>query len=44
MPEYDLFEEESKGGMTIIMATHNYPLIEDRIQNFIELNNGQLVS
>ena len=40
----DLFEEESKGGMTIIMATHNYPLIEDRIQNFIELNNGQLVS
>ena len=40
----DLFEEESKGGMTVIMATHNYPLIEDRIQNFIELNNGQLVS
>ena len=40
----DLFEEESKEGMTVIMATHNYPLIEDRIQNFIELNNGKLVS
>ena len=40
----DLLEEESKTGVTVIMATHNYPLIENRIQHFIELNNGQLIS
>tara|TARA_B100000427_G_scaffold313993_1_gene306787 strand:+ start:13 stop:663 length:651 start_codon:yes stop_codon:yes gene_type:complete len=40
----DLLEAESKSGTTIIMATHNYPLIENRIKHFIELNNGKLVS
>mgnify|MGYP001384907619 FL=1 len=40
----DLLESESKSGTTIIMATHNYPLIENRIKHFIELNNGKLVS
>ena len=40
----DLLEQESKNGTTIIMATHNYPLIENRIKNFIELNNGKVVS
>ena len=40
----DLLEAESKLGTTIIMATHNYPLIENRIEHFIELNNGKVVS
>ena len=40
----DLLEEESKSDVTVIMATHNYPLIENRIQHFIELNNGKLIS
>ena len=40
----DLLEKESKLGTTIIMATHNYPLIEDRIKNFIEINNGRMIS
>ena len=40
----DLLESESKLGTTIIMATHNYPLIENRIKHFIELNNGKVVS
>ncbi len=40
----DLLEKESKSGVTVIMATHNYPLIENRIQHFIELNNGKLIS
>ena len=40
----DLLEEESKLGTTIIMATHNYPLIENRIEHFIELNDGRTIS
>ena len=40
----DLLENESSKGTTIIMATHNYPLIENRIKHFIELNNGRVVS
>lgn len=40
----DLLENESKNGTTIVMATHNYPLIENRIKHFIELNNGRVVS
>ena len=40
----DLLEDESRLGTTIIMATHNYPLIENRIEHFIELNNGKVVS
>tara|TARA_B100000676_G_scaffold224626_1_gene222064 strand:- start:4518 stop:5168 length:651 start_codon:yes stop_codon:yes gene_type:complete len=40
----DLLENESNKGTTIIMATHNYPLIENRIKHFIELNNGRVVS
>ena len=39
----DLLEKESVNGTTIIMATHNYPLIENRIKHFIELNNGRVV-
>ena len=39
----DLLEQESNNGTTIIMATHNYPLIENRIKHFIELNNGRVV-
>jgi len=40
----DLLENESNKGTTIVMATHNYPLIENRIKHFIELNNGRVVS
>ena len=39
----DLLEDESKTGTTIIMATHNYPLIENRIKYFLEINDGKLV-
>ena len=40
----DLLEGESKKGTTIIMATHNYPLIENRIEHFIELNDGKVIN
>ena len=40
----DLLEDESKTGTTIIMATHNYPLIENRIKYFLEINDGKLIS
>ena len=40
----DLLENESKLGTTVIMATHNYPLIEDRIKYFIEINEGKLIN
>tara|TARA_B100000029_G_scaffold102351_1_gene92782 strand:+ start:1267 stop:1917 length:651 start_codon:yes stop_codon:yes gene_type:complete len=39
----DLLENECSSGTTVIMATHNYPLIENRIKYFIEINNGKLV-
>ena len=39
----NLLEDEAKKGTTVIMATHNYPLIEDRIKHFIEINNGRLI-
>jgi len=39
----NLLEDEAKKGTTIIMATHNYPLIEDRIKHFIEINDGRLI-
>ena len=39
----DLLEDESKSGTTIIMATHNYPLIENRIKYFLEINDGKLI-
>ena len=40
----NLLEDESKSGTTIIMATHNYPLIENRIKYFLEINDGRLIS
>tara|TARA_B100000614_G_scaffold84582_1_gene76040 strand:+ start:1996 stop:2646 length:651 start_codon:yes stop_codon:yes gene_type:complete len=40
----DLLETESENGTTIIMATHNYPLIENRIKYFIEINDGKLIA
>ena len=40
----DLLENESNSGTTIIMATHNYPLIENRIKYFLEINDGKLIS
>ena len=39
----DLLENESDSGTTIIMATHNYPLIENRIKYFLEINDGRLI-
>ena len=39
----DLLEDESNFGTTIIMATHNYPLVENRIKHFLEINDGKLI-
>jgi cell division transport system ATP-binding protein len=39
----NLLENESNSGTTIIMATHNYPLIENRIKYFLEINDGRLI-
>ena len=39
----DLLEKQTQIGTTVIMATHNYPLIENRIKDFIEMNNGRMV-
>ena len=39
----NLLENESNLGTTIIMATHNYPLIENRIKYFLEINDGRLI-
>tara|TARA_B100000029_G_scaffold425723_1_gene434268 strand:- start:59 stop:709 length:651 start_codon:yes stop_codon:yes gene_type:complete len=39
----DLLEKQTQIGTTVIMATHNYPLIENRIKDFIEMNNGRVV-
>ena len=39
----DILQNESDSGTTIIMATHNYPLIENRIKYFLEINDGKLI-
>ena len=40
----DLLEMASSMGTSILMSTHNFPLIKPRKKRFIELNRGELVS
>ena len=39
----DILDNVSNEGSTVLMSTHNYPLIKNRNKRFIELNNGKLV-
>ena len=39
----DILENISNEGSTVLMSTHNYPLIKNRDKRFIELDNGRLV-
>tara|TARA_Y100000814_G_scaffold4512_1_gene4520 strand:+ start:45 stop:698 length:654 start_codon:yes stop_codon:yes gene_type:complete len=39
----NILENISSQGSTVLMSTHNYPLIKSRDKRFIELNNGKLV-
>ena len=40
----DILENVSVQGATVLMSTHNYPLIKNRNKRFIELNDGRLVN
>jgi|TARA_Y100000996_G_scaffold405601_1_gene380933 cell division transport system ATP-binding protein len=40
----DILENISNEGSTVLMSTHNYPLIKNRDKRFIELDNGRKVS
>ena len=40
----DILENIANEGATVLMSTHNYPLIKNRDKRFIELNDGKLVS
>jgi len=39
----DILENVANKGSTVLMSTHNYPLIKNRDKRFIELNDGKLV-
>ena len=39
----DILEQTANNGATVIMATHNFPLIRSRKKRFIELNEGSQV-
>ena len=39
----DILENVTNQGATVLMSTHNYPLIKNRNKRFIELNDGKLV-
>ena len=39
----DILENVSNEGATVLMSTHNYPLIKNRDKRFIELDRGHLV-
>ncbi len=39
----DLLELATNNGTTVLMSTHNFPLVRPRKKRFIELNNGRLV-
>ena len=39
----DLLEQCTKNGASVLMATHNFPLIKPRNKKFIELNKGKIV-
>ncbi len=40
----DIMEIVTKGGAAVLMATHNFPLIQPRKKKFIELNQGRRIS
>ena len=40
----DILENISNEGSTVLMSTHNYPLIKNRDKRFIELDNGSKIS
>ena len=40
----DILENISNEGSTVLMSTHNYPLIKNRDKRFIELDNGRKIS
>ena len=39
----DILQGAADKGTTVIMSTHNYPLIRPRNKRFIELNDGRLI-
>ena len=39
----DILENFTKNGSTVLMSTHNFPLIKPRKKRFIELSNGRIV-
>ena len=39
----DLLELATANGTSVLMSTHNFPLIRPRKKRYIELNNGRLV-
>ena len=40
----DLLEIATASGASVLMSTHNFPLIQPRRKRFIELNEGRLVT
>ena len=40
----DLLEIATDSGASVLMSTHNFPLIQPRKKQFIELNEGRLVN
>jgi len=40
----DLLEIATESGTSVLMSTHNFPLIQPRKKRFIELNEGRLVT
>ena len=39
----DILEIATSGGASVLMSTHNFPLIQPRKKRFIELNEGRIV-
>ena len=39
----DILENFTRNGSTVLMSTHNFPLIKPRKKRFIELSNGRIV-
>ena len=39
----DILENFTQDGSTVLMSTHNFPLIKPRKKRFIELSNGRIV-
>jgi len=39
----DILESFTKNGASVLMSTHNFPLIKPRKKRFIELSNGRVI-